>query len=148
MLDLADLLPPAEASLAALFVASFLAATLLPLASEVWLLALVRARPDLAGPALVVAALGNTAGGLTTYALGRLGRRAADPAALATRRAAWLRRHGAPVLALAWLPLVGDLLCLLAGWLRLPAPGVAAWQAAGRLARYAALLWLAERTWS
>lgn len=148
MLDLADLLPPAGASLAALFVVSFLAATLLPLASEVWLLALVRARPDLAGPALVVAALGNTAGGLTTYALGRLGRRAVDPAALATRRAEWLRRHGAPVLALAWLPLVGDLMCLLAGWLRLPAPGVAAWQAAGRLARYAALLWLAEKTWS
>ncbi len=132
MLDLADLLPPAGASLAALFVASFLAATLLPLASEVWLLALVRARPDLTGPALVVAALGNTAGGLTTYALGRLGRRAVDPAALATRRAEWLRRHGAPVLALAWLPLVGDLMCLLAGWLRLPAPGVVAWQAAGQ----------------
>lgn len=144
---LADLLPPDGASLAALLVASFLAATLLPLASEIWLLALVRARPDLVGPALVVATLGNTAGGLTTYALGRLGRIAVDPAALAGRRAAWLRRHGAPVLALAWLPVVGDLLCLLAGWMRLPVPGVAAWQAAGRLARYAAVVWLAMRAW-
>lgn len=145
MPDLADLLPPAEASLAALLLASFLAATLLPLASEVWLFALVRARPDLLGPALLVATLGNTAGGLTTYALGRLGRVAVRPAALATRRADWLRRRGAPVLALAWLPLAGDLLCLLAGWLRLPAVPVALWQAAGRLARYAALVWLASR---
>ncbi len=144
---LVDLLPPDGASLAALTLASFLAATLLPLASEVWLLALVRARPDLVGPALLLATLGNTAGGLTTYALGRLGRVAVDPAALATRRADWLRRRGAPALALAWLPLVGDLLCLLAGWMRLPILGVTVWQAAGRLARYAAVIWLAERAW-
>jgi membrane protein YqaA with SNARE-associated domain len=140
--DLAALLPPAEASLLALFVVCFLAATLLPLASELWLLALLSARPDLAGAALVVATAGNTAGSLTTYALGRLGRVAADPAALASPRAEWLRRRGAPALVLAWVPALGDALCLLAGWLKLPALPAALWITAGKLARYAALIWL------
>lgn len=145
MPDLAQWLPPDGASLLALFVASFVAASLLPLASEVWLLALVRARPDLALPALAVATVGNTLGGLTTYWLGRLGRRAVDPAALATRQADWLRTRGAPALGLAWLPFVGDLLCLLAGYLRLPVLPSTAWIALGKLARYAALLWLSSQ---
>jgi membrane protein YqaA with SNARE-associated domain len=140
--DLAAQVSPADLSLVALFVVSFLAATLLPLASEVWLLALLDARPELWGPALLVATLGNTAGSLTTYGLGRLGRIAADPALLASRRAEWLRRRGAPVLALAWLPVVGDALCLLAGWLRLPVVPALAWIAAGKAARYALLAWI------
>lgn len=143
MPDLAALLPPAEASLFALLAASFLAATLLPLASELWLLALLAARPDLWTAALVVATAGNTAGSLTTYGLGRLGRIAADPAALASPRAQWLRRRGAPALALAWVPVGGDALCLFAGWLRLPVVPVALWLALGKGARYALLAWLA-----
>lgn len=145
MPDLAQWLPPAGASLLALFIACFVAASLAPLASEVWLLALVRARPDLLPAALAVATVGNTLGSLTTYALGRLGRRAVDPAALASRRAAWLRARGAPALGLAWLPFVGDLLCLLAGYLRLPVLPSTAWIALGKLARYAALLWLSAK---
>ncbi|WP_434423043.1 YqaA family protein [Nannocystis pusilla] len=144
--DFAALLPPAEASLLALLVASFLAATLLPLASEVWLLALLAARPDLWPAALAVATLGNTAGSLTTYALGRLGRIAVDPAALASPRAAWLQRRGPPALLLAWLPFVGDALCVLAGWLALPALPVALWLTLGKLARYAVLVWLFFQT--
>lgn len=146
MPDLTAWLPPEHASLAALVVVSFLAATLLPLASEVWLFALLRARPDLLAPALLLATLGNTAGSLTTYALGRAGRLALSPAALASRRADWLRRRGTPALALAWLPLVGDLLCALAGWLRLPLLPAALWLTLGKAARYAALAWLALRT--
>jgi len=140
--DLAAQISPADLSLVALFVVSFLAATLLPLASEVWLLALLGARPELWGPALLVATLGNSAGSLTTYGLGRLGRIAADPALLASARAEWLRRRGAPVLALAWLPVVGDALCLLAGWLRLPVVPALAWITAGKAARYALLAWI------
>lgn len=125
-----------------LLVVSFLAATLVPLASEVWLLALLAARPDLWPAALAVATLGNTAGSLTTYALGRLGRVAIDPARLASRPAQWLQRRGAPVLLLAWLPFGGDALCLVAGWLKLPVLPALLWIALGKLARYAALVWL------
>lgn len=129
--------------LVALFVASFLAATLLPLGSELWLVALVRARPDLALPAVAVATVGNTLGGLTSYALGRLGKAAVGPEAATSRPAAWLRARGAPALALAWLPIVGDLLCVLAGWMRIPALEATIWLALGKLARYAAVAWAA-----
>ena len=67
---LAPLTTP-EAGLGGLFVLSVLAATLLPGGSEAALLALLIARPELAWPALLVATLGNTAGGMTTWALGR-----------------------------------------------------------------------------
>jgi len=49
----------------------------------------------------------------------------------------WLRRNGAPVTVLAWLPIVGDALCVAAGWLRVNWVAALAFMAAGRLARYA-----------
>ena len=57
----------AWASLASLFGASFLASTLIPISSEAALFAVLRLHADLAWPALAVATLGNTLGGLTTY---------------------------------------------------------------------------------
>lgn len=67
-----DFLFTAEAGLAGLFLASFLASTLLPGGSELVLLALLAAHPEQAWPALLLATLGNTLGGMSTYALGRL----------------------------------------------------------------------------
>ena len=62
----------AEAGLAGLFLASLLAATLLPGGSEAVLAAVVLAHPEQAAAALALATLGNTLGGMSTYALGRL----------------------------------------------------------------------------
>ena len=130
-----DTLLSPEAGLLGLAAASFIAATLLPLSSEVFLFGYLKLHPDHAAVAIAVATLGNTAGGLTTYLMGRLvperTQRKLDPRALG-----WLRRHGAPALLLAWLPLVGEALCLAAGWLRLNWVAAAAFMAAGRLARY------------
>ena len=128
--------PGAEAGLGAVFVLSFLAATLLPGGSEVVFAGFVALHPGQGLAALALATLGNTLGGMSTYALGRLARRAVPPP-----RTAWLARYGAPALLLAWLPLIGDALCAAAGWLRLPAPACAAWMALGKGARYAALLY-------
>lgn len=126
----------AEAGLAGLFLASFLAATLLPGGSEAVFAALLIAHPGQAVAALAVATAGNTLGGMTTYAMGRLvPQRIANAAA--ARHAATLRRHGAPVLVLAWAPVIGDALCAVAGWLRLPWLSCALWMAAGKAARYA-----------
>lgn len=120
-----------EASLASLFTASFLASTLIPISSEAALFAVLKLHADLAWPALAVATLGNTLGGLTTYLIGRyLGSK--KPLTQLAR----VRRYGSPLLALAWLPLVGDGLCLAAGWIRLDWIAVALWSAAGRFARY------------
>ncbi|MBI4984609.1 MAG: DedA family protein [Rhodocyclales bacterium] len=129
----------ANASLGGLFVSSFLAATLLPGGSEAVLFAVMRLHPETAGSALLLATLGNTLGGLTTFWMAR-----ALPQTLAGRPLALARRWGAPVLLLAWAPVVGDLLCAAAGWLRLPWLASAAWMAVGKAARYGAVIWLAQ----
>jgi membrane protein YqaA with SNARE-associated domain len=125
-----NLLSP-EASLWSLFAASFLASTLIPLSSEAALFAVLKMRADLLWPALTVATLGNTLGGMSSYLIGRfIG--AKKPLTQLER----VRRYGAPVLLLAWLPLVGDALCLASGWLKLNWSAVMLFQAMGRLARY------------
>ena len=118
--------------LAALFAASFVAATLFPLPSELTLFAYLQLHPDKAALAVAVATLGNTAGGMTSYLIGRLvPQRKVEPKAMQT-----LRRYGAPATALAWLPIVGDALCVAAGWLRMNWLLVLAFMGLGRLARY------------
>ena len=121
----------AEASLASLLAASFLASTLVPISSEAALFAVLKLHADLAWPAIVVATLGNTLGGLTTYLIGRYFGSKRPLSQLAR-----VRRYGSPLLALAWLPLVGDALCLAAGWVRLNWVAVTLWSAVGRFARY------------
>ncbi len=119
------------AGLAGLFVASFLSATLLPGGSELALLALVKLHPAQTGAAFVLAAIGNTLGGMATYWMARV-----LPAPYDPQRLALARRWGAPVLFLAWVPLIGDALCAAAGWLRLPWLPSALWMALGKAARY------------
>jgi len=131
-----------EGGLAALLAASFIAATLLPLSSEAVLFGYLKTYPEHAAIAVATATVANTAGGMTTYLVGRLvperTRRKLDPRALA-----WLQRYGAPATLLAWLPLVGDALCLAAGWLRLSWFAVLGFMALGRLARYVAVAYAA-----
>jgi membrane protein YqaA with SNARE-associated domain len=121
----------AEAGLAGLFLASFLSATLLPGGSEAVLFAVIKLHPEQMLPALVLATLGNTLGGMTTYFMGRL-----LPQHLEPRKSALARQHGPPILLLAWMPIVGDALCAAAGWLRLPPLPCALWMALGKAARY------------
>ena len=63
---------PAENGLAGLFAASFVAATIIPLSSEAVLFGFLKLYPDQYAAALALATLGNTLGGLTSYAIGRL----------------------------------------------------------------------------
>jgi membrane protein YqaA with SNARE-associated domain len=136
--------------LSTLFVIAFVSATLLPLGSEPALLGLVKLNPDLFWPAIAVATLGNTLGGALTWWMGFAAERAyerlrrhkpPDPRALR-----WLERWGAKACLLAWLPVVGDPLCAVAGWLRLPFWPCLFYMAIGKFARYvtitAAMRWL------
>ena len=129
-----SLLSP-QGGLAGLLAASFIAATIVPLSSEAALFAYLKLHPDHAALAVALATLGNTAGGLTTYLLGRLlperSQKKLDPRALG-----WLKRYGTPATVLAWLPVIGDALCLAAGWLRLGWAATLGFMAAGRLLRY------------
>jgi membrane protein YqaA with SNARE-associated domain len=124
--QLSDYLP-----LGGLFLSSFLAATLLPGGSELVLIGVLKLNAALFWPAMAVATVGNTLGGLSSYALGWL-----LPKAPVQGRVQWVRRFGSPVLFFAWVPIVGDALCVAAGWLRLHWLGVAAFMAAGKFIRY------------
>jgi len=120
-----------DASLWSLLAGSFIAATLVPVSSEVMLFAVLKLHPELFWPALGVATLGNTAGGMVTYAMGRF-----IPHRREHKYEARVKRHGAPLLLLAWVPVAGDGLCLAAGWLRLAWPACLLWMACGKGARY------------
>lgn len=131
-----------SASLLALFTSSFLAATLLPGGSEAVLVGVLITYPDLFWPALNVATLGNTLGGLSSYVIGRF---LPDEQALSEKLGRhvhglkWTRRRGAPILFLSWLPLIGDILCVAAGWLRINWVSAAFFIAIGKFARYWAI---------
>ena len=125
------------AELAALFAAAFVAATLFPLPSEAALFAYLQIHPDRAALAVAIATLANTAGGMTSYLAGRL----IPQKKLDEKAVSYLRRYGAPVTFLAFLPIVGDALCVGAGWLRIHWLAALGFMAAGRLARYLAVAW-------
>ena len=130
-------LDSAEATLMGLFVVSFLAATLLPGGSEAALFALLKLAPTQFWPALAVATVGNTLGGLTSYGIGRL-----LPQRGELKGLRWVQRYGSPALLFAWAPVIGDALCVAAGWLRLNWLLVTGFMALGKFARY----WILAQT--
>lgn len=128
-----------QASLLTLFTSSFLAATLLPGGSEAVLVGVLLAYPDLHWQALMLATIGNTLGGMSSYLIGRF---LPDEQALHARlgnhaqKLDWVRRHGSPILLLSWTPLIGDILCVAAGWLRTNWFWALFFIAIGKFARY------------
>ena len=136
--------------LSTVFFIAFIAATLVPLGSEPAVFALVKLNPDMFWPAILVATAGNTLGGALTWWMGYGAERAYErmahhkpPNARALR---WLQRFGARGCLLSWLPIVGDPLCAVAGWLKLPFWPCMFYMAIGKFLRYltmtAAGLWL------
>lgn len=128
-----------QSSLIALFTSSFLAATLLPGGSEAVLVGVLLAYPELHWQALLLATIGNTLGGMSSYLIGRF---LPDEKTLlkklrdSTRGLEWVRQHGTPILLLSWAPLIGDLLCVAAGWLRANWLWALVFIATGKFARY------------
>ncbi len=118
-------------SLSSLFASSFLSATLLPGNSEVVLVAMLLS--DVSQPWLLVliATMGNSLGGLTNVILGRFFP-LREKSRWQEKATGWLRRYGAATLLLSWMPVTGDLLCLLAGWMRISWGPVIFFYALGR----------------
>ena len=128
-----------EYGLSTVFVVAFVSATLLPLGSEPAVFGLVKLSPSLLWPAIGVATLGNMLGGVLTWWMGWgahqvLDRYRHSPTHL--RALDWLRRLGPRACFFSFLPVVGDPLCAVAGWLRLPLAPCAGWMLAGKFARY------------
>ena len=128
--------------LSTLFVVAFISATLLPMGSEPALFGLIKLNPDLFWPAIAVATLGNTLGGMVDWWLGYGAHRAVDRwkhSHVHVRALDWLERLGPKACLLSWLPLVGDPLCAVAGWLRMPLGPCLVYMAIGKFARYAVM---------
>ena len=124
--------------LPALFFISLLSATLLPMGSEPAVFAVIKLNPDLFWPAIGTATLGNTLGGVISYWMG-YGAKKAFAAEKQTRWFRWLQKFGPKTLVLAWLPVVGDPLCAVAGWLKMPFWPSVGWMALGKFLRYASI---------
>ncbi|HEY6132981.1 MAG TPA: YqaA family protein [Rubrivivax sp.] len=136
--------------LSTVFVVSLVSATLLPLGSEPAVFGLVKLNPQMFWPAVLVATAGNTVGGAISWWMGYGAERAYERVKHRkpheVRVLQWLQRFGAKACLLSWLPGVGDPLCAVAGWLRLPFWPCLAYMAIGKFARYltmtALLLWV------
>lgn len=126
--------------LVTVFVVSTLSATLLPMASVPAVYGLIKLNPELFWPAILVATAGNTLGGAISYWMGLGAEAAYEKIARAGRQDAralgWLQRWGPPACLLSWLPFVGDPLCAVAGWLRLPFWPCLMYMAVGKFLRY------------
>ena len=132
--------------LGAVFIVSFASATLLPMGSEPVLFGFVELYPPLFWWAVLVATVGNTLGGCVTWWMGLASHRVANqylhsPHHL--RALVWLDKLGPKACLLSWLPVLGDPLCAVAGWLRMPFWPCLAYMMVGKLARYVLLTtWL------
>ncbi|AID25660.1 DedA family protein [Salmonella bongori] len=125
-------------SLLSLFASSFLSATLLPGNSEIVLVAMLVSGVSHPWALVLTATMGNSLGGVTNVILGRL-----FPLRKTSRwqekATGWLKRYGAATLLLSWMPVIGDLLCLLAGWMRIPWGRTIFFLCLGKALRYVAL---------
>ena len=125
--------------LSTLFLVAFVSATLVPVGSEPALFGLLKLNPELFWPAVAVATAGNTLGGIVDWWIGYGAHKVADKYSHSKhhmRVLAWLERLGPKACLLAWLPVVGDPLCAVAGWLRLSFWPCVIYMAIGKFARY------------
>jgi membrane protein YqaA with SNARE-associated domain len=173
-----------------IFVVALVSATLLPLGSEPVVIAYLKIAPDMFWPAMVIATVGNTIGGVITYYMGKAAKVAYEkfqhkqvlaagevvdetglavaaeekylsegddaapaPAAPGKEGGRWhgkmtyyFDRFGPAALLFSWLPVVGDPLCGVAGWMRLPLLPCIIFMTIGKFLRYllmtSAVLWL------
>ena len=135
-------------SLASLFASSLLSSTLLPGNSEVVLVAMLLSGVSHPWLLVLIATMGNSLGGLTNVILGRFFP-LREKSRWQEKAVGWLKRYGAATLLLSWMPVIGDLLCLLAGWMRISWGPVLFFLCLGKALRYVLVAWatLQGMTW-
>jgi len=119
----------------------FISATLLPGGSEALFLYYLSEDLTRKWSFFAAVTLGNSLGGFITYLLGyycRYGQQKA--AANYPRILVFCQRWGHIALLLSWLPIIGDVICLFVGWLRLPKANALLYIIAGKSLRYLVLL--------
>lgn len=131
-------------SLWGLFFSAFLSSTVLPGSSEVVLLALATQGEIPHWDLLAVATAGNTLGGMSSWVLGwviALRYPLTELSKPSHRRAVErVRQWGSPILLFSWVPVIGDPLCVAAGWLRMSWIGAWLFIGIGKALRYGVVL--------
>ncbi len=134
--------------LSTVFIVAVVSATLLPMGSEPAVFGLIKLQPELFWQAIFVASTGNAIGGGINWWLGYGAKRAYETykhSSVQAKALAWLQRLGPKACFFAFLPIVGDPLATVAGWLKLPFWPCFLWGALGKLCRYlvmtTVLLW-------
>ena len=125
--------------LSTVFVISLVSATLLPLGSEPAVFGLIKLNPELFWPTILVATAGNALGGAINWWMGFGAKRAYEgfkQSAVQAKALVWLERLGPRACFFAFLPVVGDPLATLAGWLKLPFWPCFLYGALGKFLRY------------
>ena len=134
-----------ESSYLLLFVSAFLAATILPVSSEVVLASVIAGDSQTVWLPIAIATAGNSAGAAVNWALGRFCMRFVDRKwfPLTPRQhekaSGWFQRFGIWSLLFAWVPVVGDPLTVVAGLLRVPVLTFLVLVTIGKAARYFAV---------
>ncbi len=133
-----------------LFITSFLAATILPLSSEVVLLSLLTASSEPWMVLIAIASAGNILGSVTNWFVGRGLSLARTHTRFPVNRDRldraenWYRRWGYWSLLLSWVPVIGDPLTVIAGFLREPLWIFLLLVSTAKVARYAAIAAIAQ----
>lgn len=127
------------------FIASFLAATILPFSSEVVLAGVLLSGSGY-WPCMIAAIIGNILGGMTCYWLGKIGKiewiqkyLKINPSRL-EKVQEWIRHRGAWVSLFTFLPAIGDLIAVALGFLRMNAWVVLVYMFIGKASRY--FIWM------
>ncbi len=128
-----------------LFTSCFLSATLIPFASELGLAAAIASGYD---PiiSVIVATIGNSLGGLTNYLLGRLGnpnwlKKSKLNSDKLQKYSHYISQYGSYSALLSWVPIIGDPLLLVLGYLRVSIISVSVFMVIGKLLRYCVIAW-------
>ncbi len=133
-------------SLTVLFFSAFISSTLFPGGSEAVLAYLASDAQHPLFLLVLVATAGNTLGAMTSWGLGRLLaiRYPFRQLEKASQQQAMerLQKYGSAFLLLSWLPLIGDPLCVAAGWLRIHWLPSLVFIALGKILRYIVVVYL------
>lgn len=141
-----------ELGYAGLFFASFLAATIVPFSSDAVVVSMVAGGYD---PfwSITIATIGNTLGGLSSYGLGWIGKWDWIEKYLRIKKEKLekmqvrISKYTGLAAFLTWLPIVGDVIAVALGLLKINVYKVTIFMTAGKLARYIVIVYLWDMLW-
>lgn len=137
--------------LPAIFVWCTVSATFLPLGSEAVVFGYVKLHLDMFVWAVLVATAGNTLGGMINYWLAYGAHETFKPEGQTPIALKWFEKLGPKALIFSFLPIIGDPLTAVAGWLKMPWLHCLLWQMLGKFLRYllgtSFLLWVPDTWW-